>query len=206
MIRVTDEPSFARRASDAREAGRYETAGDYYTLAAHRRFARSEWNEYNVWWGPNYLLYAAICYLLADEPRYCDNRCEQGTLLARDLRARFGDEDAWRGLSYELEGDFGVISTGDGTDSYGAALEAYELLEKQTSLDEIIGWLSEEGFHWNVELLFRITDAVDESLDEETKAELRSRSPTARIEFKRDHYGRLVRSLLERGAWDCPSE
>lgn len=199
---MTSDLSFVHQAATARVANQYEKAGQYYTLAAHERFAQSEWDEFGVWFGPNYFLYAAVCYRLAGEKQRCENRCKQGTLLARDLRAQFGTEDAWRGLAYEIEGDFGTIAPGDsGTDSYETALKVYRRLESTTEIDGIIGWLSEDGFHHNIELLFQIADAVGSPVAESTKAELRSRSPTARIHFKRDRYENLIQSLLDQGVW-----
>lgn len=134
--------------------------------------------------------------------RRCENRCEQGTLMTRDLRNRFEETDAWRGLAHEIEGDFGTISpSATGEESYADALDAYRPLEETIGIDRIIGWLSEDGFYHNVELLFEIADAIDAPIDESTRADLRSRSPTARVEFKRAHYDDLLEVLLECGCW-----
>lgn len=208
---TTEHRRYVKIADQYRENEKFEDAGDYYGIAGYHSLA-SSWARVSrsdeIEKGPiaDSIVdqqYAATCYRLGENSSRCANRCQQAVLLLADLRDRIFNHDAWIGLTYDLEGDFRVIGTLQGSDeAYNKASEYYQKVENNADIDEIIAWTDELGFDSNFRYLLRVLHALGRGIDDEKYTAIGSHSLVERIEYKEMELPSLLDSLEDSGTWN----
>lgn len=189
-------------ARERRRDGEYEAAGDYYTIAAHRGYAKTLPDS--PWFGAGlfHLERAALCYELAGLSERRTNRCQQGILIAEDMIDRVFAESpeyyvdrARRGVWYEYIGDFRLIGDlGDPSSAYDEAIAVYE------DGDDPDTFYAEQEqtplmLHYTqvAEAVGRDPEPIDSFENDLTFVDW--------VQRKRDTYPELLEALYEQGEW-----
>lgn len=212
---------FSDAARESRAEGNLEEAAGYYCASAYAEFSRM-WrlpganpersepdglSHVAAGRGVERLLLAALCYRLAGELDRCRNRCRQGELVVTDL---LNHDPSWQaaenhapaGLANELIGDFRLFGDLGGHETaYDTAREHYEQVDHPKWPDER-HWQDESEFTSAIAVLVELADSAGYGISEETIAQIRDYSLLDRIDFKRDHYERIVEAVLKDGNWE----
>lgn len=191
---------YARQAHKLLDERNYVSAGDYYTFASYASLGKSEFSAGPyIGAGVSYLLKAALCYHLDEQPERSINRCRQGILIAQDLRNVWSDE-IHIGLTHEYEGDFQVIGDIAGSeDSYSHARNCYK---KCTDTTQAISWLGEAEFENPIVTVLQFAESADYPVDDETATAIRVSDLMERIDFKLKHFPSIIQAVLEDGHFD----
>lgn len=207
---------YVDHARDLLLAGQLTDAASYYTAAAYgnlMRFQRSptfveehgsDGTTYpvpgQVGKGVRELLLAALCYRIADAPGRAANRSRQGILVVEDLREHdpIFERTTHQGWCYEAIGDLRLFGDLDDHD------EAYcEAERRYEGTDNPIQWLAETEFEVLIQPVIRLAESVGRDIPDKTVEDVRRRSLTDRIEYKRTHYPDIVAAVVEAGNWDA---
>lgn len=163
--------AYIQKARTLAKEGRYERAGEYYSMESLESIA-SGWdnirNNTGQFDGSGNLLsgfvwgeFAALYYLLG-RPIRAENRSRQCILGLEDARNNLLDHPAWLGLAWELDGDFRHIENTNGSgESYDRALENFEELESSCNMSEIVAWAHEPGFTEMRDFLDKLSHTLD---------------------------------------------
>lgn len=182
----------SHRALELTRGGEFAEAGDCYTQAAYDALAHdgiTTGNEHQIGDGLDALLRAALSYRRAGVPDRCVNRCEQGILIASDLRSYVVDDDRKRAVLQEYVADFrGLGGMEEADRAYQETLDllAEADVEYSTSLhtspiaDRIIGFT------------MYVSQWAETELSDELEVQYDFAS---RVRFKRDEMAGIIRSL-----------
>ena len=145
-------PGLSGRALDAIEDGEFEVAGDLYTQAAYSCLEHDTMlsgSGYGIGEGLDNMLRAALCYRCAGEIGRCQNRTEQGVLIAQDVQEYVLTDERYVAVLQEFIADFYAFGNAKGRDqAYQDTIQMYEEADVafSTSLntwppaDKIIGF------------------------------------------------------------------
>lgn len=192
-----DSAELRKSADRRRSEGRYAGAGDGFTSAAYASLAESQQQMSvegtDIGIGLYCLLAAAVCYRITGEKARSRNRCNQGTLIAADLRKHVAEHEAQIGLLYEFEGDFAVVGeTGGADEQYDQAAEYYR------NYNTPGGWQGEPAFDWNYAFFARVADAAGHDIEDE---EYVQSYLLQRIDYKRKWFADIVDDVYESEEW-----
>jgi len=199
-------PDHGDRAVTALVDGEYRAAGDAYSLLAYARLGeradrgRDTFAPGDAGWvgyGLAALLRAALCYRAGGADRRGRNRCEQGRLVAEDLRDAVFDRPVQRAACDEARGDcLAVAEATDAGDAYDRAREGYE-----AAVDD-----GADPSAWVVRPLFEalagpLQHAARNTSHEFAWDDLHGGAPasylTHRVRFKRRRFPAVVDAVVE---------
>ncbi|WP_436925270.1 hypothetical protein [Halosimplex amylolyticum] len=204
---------YNRYARELRENGQLAPAGEYYVAGARGRLMRSwplpDGASENVQPSPTYsisqftygmreLLLGSLCFRLAGSSDRCRNHSEQGCLIVSDLiRGKELEAEPELGLCHEILGDLRVVGEIENAD------EAYETAaEFYSGTDSHLGWQMEDGFDDFSLLVTDLADSAGYTISTETREEVTRTSLDARIRFKRNHFAKIIDTVLAAGNWE----
>lgn len=200
-------------AEEQRENELFDVAGVYYTAASHGWLMQFHYLPEDLPESENIpasspqqlgraiqdLLSAILCFRLAGELDRGRNHSKRGVLLVEDLLDHedgFKSDNPRKGLLYEMLGDLYLFGNLDSpNEAYLTAGEYYE------SADSPRGWQAEPEFDSLIRLLIDLADSLNYDLDEKTRRDILHQSLIARIEYKRNHYGKILDEVLAIGKW-----
>lgn len=198
-----------KRASEARNSGNFERAGEYNTLIAYHSISLGDWDRFEQVSGGGMqpLHRACINFRLAGRKRRAQNWARQGTLLSEEIRESIAETTVQRGITFEYEGDFSVMGGLENHEQpYQKARELYEEYERSTDIDQRIGQMCEESVRENTMLLRSLFDATGFEIEEDTFTRIGYHSPVARIDFKLESLESIVEDLIDKGEWESSEE
>lgn len=198
-----------------RDAGKYETAGNFYFAASHWFLFRfrhlstdGDDGAENTYLSTQKLagwerriLRGVLCYRISGNLARCRNHCEQGILIAEDLHDNERDfggnwQEAHMGLCHELIGDLRLYGAlGDHQAAYDEARGVYE------TIDNHLGWQAEDEFHALISPLLTFAAAISHEIDFETENTIKNESLLERIDYKKEHYEDIIEQVVENGGW-----
>lgn len=198
----------SKRGNMARKDAKFVEAGDFYTVAGYEWFGEGELKIPGGWTSMGLLefLQAATCYRLGDRLERCQNRCQQGILVAEDMaeRALATDEPsnhygkARRGAWFEYVGDFQLLGR---LNSPGNAYEKAKEIYRDAG-DPDLAIIEQE--HMRLTWYFkRVAKPTGLDLDEFYRMQHHANegSLTQWVDYKQDHLPELIESLLSMDNW-----
>lgn len=190
-------------AKSARDEGDFENAARLYTRVTYARLGVHGFEKINpVSITVTNWLRAIVCYRLCGFNDVAERRGRQGRLMLEEWIESLPDSDLERAVLEEYAGDVLLLSGCEcWRKRYESALDVYQPYERSAGVSERIGQMAEEPFWYNSKFARELLAGANEELSEEREAEIFSRSPVARIEFKRDRFQALVEDLVENQEW-----
>lgn len=196
-----------KHARKLREQGDLEAAGEFYVASGFgylMQFRRTEGDSISpqqIGGATQMLMLGALCFRCAGAHIRAKRYCSIASEIVADLRTvvrsmRQPTADPRLGLCHEFQGDFQTLGEfGDPADAYDRAQDRYEKVEQPRR------WSDEPEFGEPLLVLFDLADSVgfDTTVDE--RAAIKT-SLVDRIEFKREHFGRIVDRVIEDGNWE----
>lgn len=207
---------FERQSTHARSLHaerRYEEAANHYAAAANEMLGASrelpgdagyvdQLNPDKLGRGLEQLLRAGICFRLSDHRLRAERKCKEGILVVRDIAENepVFESPARQGLAQEVIGDFRLVGGLEGYDEeYVTASELYATYEEGEH--EQVQWQSEPEFEYNISLFLELADVVGYPVSEDTAHDIRVRSLSERIQFKRQAAPDVLEQLLTAKDW-----
>lgn len=195
-------------ADEKRQNKQFVEAGDYYTQATYEYLGQggSKPNRSTSSKGLHYLAMGSICYRLANRFDWCENRCQQGVLIAESISERALShrpssnqyEIARRGAWAEYVGDFRILADLDNAaDAYEVAKEVYREAD-----DPKLAVIEQEHMRL-VELLRKIGVAAEYDLEElySLQQHYDGGTFTDWLDYKREHLPKVLERLLAQEEW-----
>lgn len=144
------------------------------------------------------LVLAVVCDRIAKMPERGRNRAAQGIEIVdgfKDFEPYF-NRPAEQGLCAETIGD---LKAAAGLDSHNEAYEtAYDYYD---AVDNPMGWQAEPEFEILLHPLLGFVEQLSLELPEDVEEEIRRESLTARAEYKRNHFEKLIDGVVTEGGW-----
>lgn len=175
--------------------GKFEAAGDAYTEESHLALSHNSLSEPKdglLGAALHDLLEAALCYRRAGNMDRCQNRCQQGVLIAEDFQSYVVDGTERRGLLSEFIGDFKTLGelTG-GSEAYTDAIQAYV----DADIAYTIEWDSNKLADINLEFFQHTLSRSDikEPDDVELPYDFKGR-----VEYKREMLDTIISDLVDK--------
>lgn len=193
-MRFEDYRKHRDNADEKRREKKFELAGDEYTIAAYEALAKSNLRgTADISRGLYCLMSAAVCYRLGAELRRGQNRCEQGILIAEDLRDNLFEDDLSRGAMWEQIGDFRTIGDLNGaTDAYETARKRY------SSSGDPMEYACTEEFDATINIFDRLAEAVDHEM---SWVKFKS-SQLNRVDCKITEFASILKNVLQESQWE----
>lgn len=197
---MSNHPSkYWEQAKQHRDRGQLEAAANSFTLAAHQRFADSNYVEPpfersapTVAFGLYSLLAAGVYYRASSNQSRSENRCRVGIIHCEELKDISVSYDAQKGMMWEYIGDFRTIADmGNQNVAYDKAKEHYK------AVDNPIRWQAEPEFEMNMTFMLDIVDSIDWTIDRKKKHRISAESLLERIDYKSSEFPNILDSLYE---------
>lgn len=203
-----NERDHFERARGLRQDGRVAEAAEQYAASAFgylmgfRKVEESGISPTNLGYFARNLFLGGLCFRIVGEDRRAERHAEVGITMVEDIRESVPeflepDPAAPRGFCYELIGDFRTVGrVGDASEAYRSAEAHYREVENQHQ------WSVEPEFELQILTLFDLVDSADCDLSDDRRGEIRYKSLTDRIAFKRERLAEVVESVVAAGNWE----
>ena len=142
-------------------------------------------------------IYGSLSYRFDDQMDRCQNQCQQGILLLEDLRDydSFGEDNARKGICWELIGDYRVVGALDQQDfAYERAAKYYETVPQERHHN----WSGEPEFSVSIMQFIDIAKSAGIEFDDTRYKEISVYSLTRRINTKKRSFPEIINNRLNR--------
>ncbi|WP_372480099.1 hypothetical protein ACAH01_02145 [Halomicrobium sp. HM KBTZ05] len=118
--------------------------------------------------------------------------------MADEFREQLATTVVEEGAFHEYCGDFQILGELDDNRSrYDDALQAYRDYERETTVSQRIGQLSEPIFKENTKLLRNLHSMAGVALEDDLLTKIEFQSPVERVEYKRKQLPNLIKDAIE---------
>lgn len=185
---------FVKHAENQQEAGNFESAGEYYGLAAFASYAESGYSLDKLGGSPigrtmYYLLTSATCFRVAQANERSQLRCKQGILMLEELRDFSTERDPEIGILWETIGDLEIIGELNGyEDSYAKAALHYQNIGYDSN------WAAEPPFDRSYRFFEKLLEIAEYELEDYLEPKF---NHMERLNFKRTRFPEIVKDAVE---------
>jgi hypothetical protein len=185
---------YYEKAHEHRDRGQFGVAADNYTQLAYQRLPDGAITGGAIGTasgGLEALLFAGFCYQISGTGRRATNRCEQGILIAEDLKQYVVSDSKEKAVIQEYIADFHGVGRLDGRDdAYQQALEELH----DADLDYTVSYHSSPISDKIITFTKFISQWADRKPDDEKEIPF---DFAGRVSYKRDNIGTIVRTARQ---------